>query len=270
VVPHVLQRGARINPCARIQNVRDLEKVWGLGVVKGAVRVVGFNINLKKFKKQPLGNAKSPTASDLQNAKQPAPSLIMLPVTSIQVPVLPVTSIQVPDVYFVNKATEAVKSVSFEDLWAWMVQKGAVDPICERSQIQKEDLILIMAQNNMEYDVAVTVDSSQEPDIDQTEYQKLVRNLSADHSAQGSPPRSDLESSPDPIKTTSPKKTLTPSKKKPSPSKECSDLASDTAKAMQTFQHRADVADGQRRLFTSMESSPLTSYQQLLPELDEQ
>ena len=50
VVPHVLQRGARINPCARIQNVRDLEKVWGLGVVKGAVRVVGFNINLKKFK----------------------------------------------------------------------------------------------------------------------------------------------------------------------------------------------------------------------------
>jgi hypothetical protein len=224
-------------------------KSLGIGRCQGCCSSRGVQYKPQKIQKQPLGNAKSPTASDLQNAKQPAPSSIMLPVTSIQVPVLPVTSIQVPDVYFVNKATEAVKSVSFEDLWAWMVHKGAVDPICERSQIQKEDLILIMAQNNMEYDVAVTVDSSQEPDINQAKHQKLVRNLSADHSAQASPPRSDLESSPDPIKTTSPKKTLTPSKKKPSPSKECRDLASDTAKAMQTFLHRADVADGQRRLF---------------------
>ena len=60
-MPHVLQRGARINPCARIQNVRDLEKVWGLGVVKGAVRVVGFNINLKKFKNN---------LSEMQNRQQ--------------------------------------------------------------------------------------------------------------------------------------------------------------------------------------------------------
>jgi hypothetical protein len=249
-------------------------KSLGIGRCQGCCSSRGVQYKPQKFQKQPLGNAKSPTASDLQNTKQPAPSSIMLPVTSIQVPVLPVTSIQVPDVYFVNKATEAVKSVSFEDLWAWMVQKGAVDPICERSQIQKEDMILIMAQNNMEYDVAVTVDSSQEPDIDQTEYQKLVRNLSADHSAQGSPPRKRPREQPRSNQnhfTDGAKKTnLTPSKKKPSPSKECSDLASDTAKAMQTFQHRADVADGQRRLFTSMESSPLTSYQQLLPELDEQ
>ncbi len=42
-----------------------------------------------------------------------------------------------------------------------MVQKGAVDPNCENlRQIKKEDLILLMVQNNMEYDVHFFVDDS--------------------------------------------------------------------------------------------------------------
>ena len=77
----------------------------------------------QKNSKQTSVIATLPPASDPHNAKQPAPSSF--------------------DVYFVNKAKEAVKSVSFEDLWAWMVQKGAVDPNCENlRQIKKEDLIL--------------------------------------------------------------------------------------------------------------------------------
>ena len=62
------------------------------------------------------------------------------------------------DPYFINKVREAVKSVTFNVLFAWIVQKGVLLPKIN-CPYQKEDLILLMAEKNMEYDVEVAVDS---------------------------------------------------------------------------------------------------------------
>ena len=235
-----LKRGVSQSLCED-ERCEGFGKSLGNGYCEECCFSRGVRYKPKKNSKQTPVIATSPPASDPQNAKEPVPSSV--------------------DVYFVNKATEAVKSVSFEDLLAWMVKKGAVDPNCENLW-QKEDLILLMAQNKMEYDVHFLVDDSDDkPHQTPSEYEKVLNSLAPDQFTAGSPPRSDLDGGAAAVHvgTSTPRigygagtvekvtadDLATPPKK--SPSKELSALRKDTADAMQTFRHRSVIADSSQR-----------------------
>lgn len=135
---------------------------------------------------------------------------------------------QIPDEYFINKARESVKSVTFEDLLAWFSQKGVVGT----DQCNcKEELVLLMARQALEYDVTVTIGSSPEPSPEANVVVLPVVNAAHIQELTEVPKSTPSRSSTD----------ATAKTKIPSPNKELSMLQADTTRAFQTFDHRASV-----------------------------